>query len=212
MLTRAEQRFFAEELALHEAKYLAGANPRQQSGFGRDEGDWDRFRRPVVASIEMDGSFLDIGCANGLLMESVVAWARADGHAVEPYGLDISARLAAIARQRLPQWSERVFVGNALFWEPPIQFDFVRTELVYVPSSRRREYVERLLERFVTPGGRLIVCSYGSSRPEGARAELLVDELRDWRLPIHRVDDVSSAEHGFVITRVVSVLHRAAQQ
>jgi 2-polyprenyl-3-methyl-5-hydroxy-6-metoxy-1,4-benzoquinol methylase len=28
------------------------------------------------------GSFLDIGCARGLLMESVVAWAREDGHGV----------------------------------------------------------------------------------------------------------------------------------
>lgn len=50
----------------------------------------------------------------------------------------------------------------------------------------------------------------GSSRPEGARAELLVDELRDWGLAIHRVDDVVSPEHGFVITRVVSVAHVAA--
>ena len=206
MLTPAEERFFVEEQALHEAKYLAGTNPRQQSGFGRDERDWERFRRPVARAIESDGSFLDIGCANGLLMESVVAWAREDGHVVEPYGLDISEKLVALARQRLPQWRERIFVGNALSWEPPARFDFVRTELVYVPHSRRREYAERLLERFVAPGGRLLVCSYGSSRPEGARAELLVDELRGWGLVIHRVDDVTSAEHGFVITRVVSVV------
>jgi SAM-dependent methyltransferase len=205
MLTPAEERFFAEELALHEAKYLAGANPRQQSGFGRDERDWERFRRPVVAPIDRDGTFLDVGCANGLLMESVAAWAREDGHRVEPYGLDISAKLAELARRRLPWWRERIFTGNALFWEPPLRFDFVRTELVYVPGTLRRRYAERLLERFVAPGGRLLVCAYGSSRPEGARAEPLVDELRGWGLPIHRVDDAVSPEHGFVITRVVSV-------
>jgi SAM-dependent methyltransferase len=210
MLTSAEKRFFVDALALHERKYLAGANPRQQSGFGRDERDWERFRRPIVAPIETDGSFLDIGCANGLLMESVVTWAREDGHVVEPYGLDISEKLAELARQRLPHWRERIFVGNALCWEPPARFDFVRTELVYVPDTLRRQYTERLLERFVAPGGRLILCSYGSSRPEGARAELLVDELRDWRLSIHRVDDVASLEHGFVITRVVSVARGAA--
>ena len=203
MLTRTERRFFVEELALHEAKYLAGTNPRQQSGFGRDERDWERFRRPIVEAIEADGSFLDVGCANGLLMESVVAWAREGGHLVEPYGLDISGRLAELARRRLPHWRDRIFVGNALFWEPPVQFDFVRTELVYVPNARRREYTERLLERFVAPGGRLLVCAYGSSRPEGACAELLVDELRGWGLPVHRVDDAVSLEQGFVITRVV---------
>jgi SAM-dependent methyltransferase len=206
MLTPAEERFFAEELAFHEAKYLAGTNPRQQSGFGRDEGDWERFRRPILAAIESDGSFLDIGCANGLLMESVVRWGREDGHVIEPYGLDISERLVELARDRLPAWRERIFVGNALFWEPPARFDFVRTELVYVPGTLRRQYGERLLERFLTPRGRLIVCSYGSSRLEGARAELLVDEIRDWGFSILRVEDALSPEHGFVITRVVTMV------
>lgn len=205
MLTKAEKDFFVQEQLLHEAKYLAGANPRQQSGFDRDARDWERFRRPVVALIDKSGSFLDIGCANGLLMESVVGWARDAGHRVEPFGLDISAKLAELARRRLPPWSDRIFVGNALFWKPPIRFDFVRTELVYVPPSRRREYAQRLLERFVAPEGRLIICSYGSSRLEGERAELLVDEMRGWGVAIHRVEDVVSPEHGFVITRAVSV-------
>jgi SAM-dependent methyltransferase len=212
MLTRAEEQFFVEEQALHEAKYLAGTNSRQQSGFGRDADDWERFRRPITAPVESDGSFLDIGCANGLLMESIVEWAREDGHLIEPYGLDISEKLLELARQRLSPWRDRLFVGNALLWDPPARFDFVRTELVYVPNSRRREYTERILDRFVAPGGRLIVCSYGSSRPERARAEPLVDELRDWGLPIHRVDDVLSPEHGFVITLVVSVRRDEAGQ
>ena len=205
MLTHGEKDFFAREQALHETRYLAGSNPREQSGFGRDALDWERFRRPVVAPIDRDGTFLDIGCANGLLMESIVAWARKRGHLVEPFGLDISERLAEFARRRLPDWRDRIFVGNALVWEPPFRFDFVRTELVYVPPARRREYAERLRERFLAPGGRLIVCSYGSSRPEGDRAEILVDEIRAWGLPVDRVDVAVSPEFGFVITRVVSV-------
>lgn len=206
MLTAAEKHYFVEQQAFHEASYLAGTNPRQQAGFGRDERDWERFRRAVVAPIETDGSFLDIGCANGLLMESVVTWAQQNGHVIEPYGIDISEPLAQLARQRLPRWRDRIFVGNALFWEPPMQFDFVRTELVYVPASLRRKYTERLLERVVAPGGLLIVCSYGSSRPEGTRAEPLVDEMRAWGIAIHRIEDVVNSEHGFVITRVVSLV------
>jgi SAM-dependent methyltransferase len=213
MLTNDEVRYFQDERALHERMYLAGTNPRQQSGFGRDERDWERFRRLVVAPVQMNGAFLDIGCANGLLMESVSEWTREEGYAIEPYGLDISAKLVALARQRLPKWSSRIFIGNALFWNPPKRFEYVRTEMVYVPPSRRRKYIKRLLEVFVAPRGRLIVCSYGSSRPEGIRAEPLIDEIRDWGLTVDGVHDVRSPEHGFVITRVVAIAPgRAAQQ
>jgi hypothetical protein len=100
-------------------------------------------------------------------------------------------------------WADRMFVGNAMYWVPPFRFDFVRTELVYVPDHRRRAYVERLLECFLAPLGRLIICSYGSSRPEGIRAEPLLDEIAAWGIEVTGVDDVVSQEHGFVITRAV---------
>jgi SAM-dependent methyltransferase len=195
--------WFERLKALLESKYLAGTNARQQSGFGRDAQDWERYRRPIVDAIHRDGTFLDIGCANGLLMESVAQWAREQGYAIQPYGLDLSDALAALARERLGAWRERIFVGNALSWEPPHPFTFARTELVYVPPSCRRDYVERLLDRVVAPGGRLIVCSYGSTRPEGARAELIVDELDQWGIPYAGVTDAVHSDHGFVITRVV---------
>ena len=205
MLTEEESHFFDDQLVLHEAKYLAGTNPRQQSGFGRDERDWERYRRVVTAPIDRDGTFLDIGCANGLLMESAAEWAAADGHRVEPYGVDISPKLAELARRRLPHWRDRIFVGNALMWVPPFRFDFVRTELVYVPTQLRRRYAQRLLADVVAPRGCLLVCAYGSSRPEGSRAELLVDEFQSWGLPVASVHDVVSDVHGFVVTRVVAL-------
>ena len=86
-----------------------------------------------------------------------------------------------------------------------MEFDYVRTKLMYVPEDLRREFAERLLERFVAPGGRLIVCSYGSSRPEGPRAEPLVEEITAWGLHVDGLHEVTSPEHGFVITRVVSI-------
>jgi hypothetical protein len=205
MLTSDEERYFRDQQSLHERKYLLGENPRQQSGFSRDETDWRRFRQAVVEPVSNSGTFLDIGCATGALMESVVCWAGEGGYRLEPYGLDISAKLAELARVRLPHWRDRIFVGNALFWDSPARFDFVRTELVYVPRTRRREYVERLLEHVVASDGRLIVCSYGSSRPEGLRAEILIDEIEGWGIPIEGVYDTVSQEHGFVITRVVSI-------
>ena len=60
-------------------KIQISSKPRQQSGFGRDAKDWQRYRRCVAAPIQGDGTFLDIGCASGLLMEDVVRWAKEDG-------------------------------------------------------------------------------------------------------------------------------------
>jgi SAM-dependent methyltransferase len=156
-----DAQWFAEMAAIFEAAYLAGDNPREQSGFGGDEARWEAGRRPIADAIDRDGTFLDIGCASGHLLESLVDWTP---HRIELYGLDLAPALVELARRRLPQSADRIFLGNALTWEPPLRFDFVRTELVYVPDARRRAFVERLLSHVVTPGGRLILSGYGSPR------------------------------------------------
>jgi SAM-dependent methyltransferase len=142
----------------YEEAYLPARSVYGGSGHSGDAASWEAVRRPLVEAIDRDGTVLDVGCANGLLMESVVEWSR---WRVEPYGLDHSEKLAALARDRLPSWRDRIFVGEALTWEPPHRFDFVRTELVYVAAADRRSLVERFLERVVAPGGRLLVCGYG---------------------------------------------------
>jgi SAM-dependent methyltransferase len=150
--------------------YLAATTPQGGSGHSGTAGDWDYSRGLVADAIDCPGTFLDVGCANGLLMESVVRWSP---HAIEPYGLDIASELAALARARYPQWADRVFVGNALGFRPPRTFDFVRTGLEYVPRPRRRALVTWLLEHVVAPGGRLIVGKYNELRDAHAtEAEL----------------------------------------
>ena len=162
-------------MAEDERQYLAAADARGQSGFRGDAARWERARRPMLEAVHRPGTFLDVGCANGLLMESVHAWSNGE---LEPYGLDVSERLVALARSRLPHWADRIYVGDALTWTPPRRFDFVRSELVYAPPERRAELVEGLLE-LVAPGGRLILCSYGSRR-SGQPLEPLGDLVRGW--------------------------------
>lgn len=86
-------------------------------------------------------------------------------------------------------------------WHPPFRFDFVRTELEYVPRNRLRELVERLLGEFLAPGGRLILCSYGSSRRPDPGAEPVGEILDGWNY-----DAAGESEgidtNGGVITRV----------
>ena len=73
-------------------------------------------------------------------MASMAAWG-----GVEPYGVDISPELVQVARRRLPRWADRIWVGNALHWQPPRRFDVIRTGLEYVPRPRRPELLHHLL-------------------------------------------------------------------
>jgi SAM-dependent methyltransferase len=162
---------------LLEEHYLRAPTPEGQSGKLGTAADWELARRVVVRPIDHDGTFLDLGCANGLLMESVHRWAAADGRHVEPYGLDLSERLVALARSRLPLWHDRFFVGDALTWSPPRRFDFVHTMADLVPGRRRPEWLARVLRDVVAPGGRLIVRGYAG----------IGDQLRAWSLPVSGV-------------------------
>ena len=157
--------------------YLSADTPWGQSGKSGDVRSWDYARSLVCDAIHKDGSFLDVGCANGFLMECVKRWAALRGRIVDPYGLDISVELADFARSRLPAWATRIHTGNVLTWQPPRRFNFVRTGLEYVLPQRRRELLQRLLGKFLVEDGRLIVGTYYG---ESHGPDLLEKELSDW--------------------------------
>lgn len=155
--------------------YLAG-DVRRGSGHTGTAEDWE-YSRGIVAELVDDDralTFLDIGCANGLLMESIVRWRPR----VEPYGLEISPELAARARERLPHWADRIFVGNALGWQAPRRFDVVRTGLEYVPPPRRRDLVAHLLAMTDL----LIIGKYNEEVADRA----IERDLRTWGFDIER--------------------------
>ncbi len=122
--------------------YLAARTPWEGSGKQGSAEDWEYARNHLVDAIVGDGSFLDVGCANGYLLECLPRWTP---HLIDRYGLDIAPELVELARRRLPDLADRLFTGNALRWTPPHRFTYVRTGLEYVPRHRRRELVERLL-------------------------------------------------------------------
>jgi len=157
-----DETFYRDGQRLTEASYLRGRSPQGGSGFGGTAAEWRSSRSQICQAVDRDGTFLDVGCANGHLMESVGAWCGERGLRVEPYGLDLSSGLAAEARRRLPRWADRVWVGNALDWVAPDgrRFDFVHTLLDLVPRERVPEMLAHQLGRLVAPGGRLLVSNY----------------------------------------------------
>jgi hypothetical protein len=128
----SEATWYSDVSAVLTSDYLAFTDPYWQSGVQGDAQHWRQARKIIVSALDRDGTFLDVGCANGLLMESVARWAHKRGLVTEPFGLDISPQLAAQAKLRLPQWAERIFTANVITWERPRRVDFVRTGLEYV--------------------------------------------------------------------------------
>ena len=184
-----------------EDAYLPAPTPQGQSGTSGDADHWERRRRVIAEAIHHDGTFLDVGCANGLLMETLPAWALSRGYQIEPHGLDISPKLADLARQRLPAWADRIHVGNAVTWIPPRRYDFVRTELVYVPPGREPSLISHLLEHVVAPGGRLILCAY---RPRGETdAAQIGEQLHSWGWTPAGEAVAPDTVRGGIATRVV---------
>ena len=171
-----EPGWHAAVAALVEPTYLAAATPQGQSGYSGDEAEWEQARRLVLDAMDTGGAFLDVGCANGLLMESVHEWGRSDGHAIEPYGVEISDALADLARTRCPQWADRIWTANALGWRPPRRFDYVRTGLEYAPEPQRPDLVRHLLEHVVAPGGRLVLGVVNEEKGSDRQAR----SLRGW--------------------------------
>jgi SAM-dependent methyltransferase len=195
--------WFAANQTLLETAYLAAEQPWQQSGFGlhtpRTYAAWEAHRKLIADGVERPGTFLDVGCANGFLLECVVRWTAERGIAVEPYGLDLSEKLVALARARLPAAANHLFVGNAWGWSPPHPFDYVATALEYVPDALQAAYVARLLQAFVSPGGRLLVVGY---RGRGAAERYLFVDHRLTQLGFAPKDVKSGWWDGEEKTRV----------
>lgn len=165
-MTRLPADFLAEAAALEDA-YLQSADPIRQSGFGGGPERWRAERSPILDAVTRDvpdgqADLLDIGCANGYLAECLVEWAAERGVSLTPHGIDIGPKLIAEAKRRLPRFADNFHVANGWDWQPDRRFGYVYTLSDVVPPDMLAEYVGRLLERLVEPGGRLIVGSYGS--------------------------------------------------
>ncbi|MFC2070831.1 class I SAM-dependent methyltransferase [Chloroflexota bacterium] len=184
---RLEKWFFSLKQEL-ETAYLLYEDPKKQSGFSSTEEYWVACRKPVADCIDKSGTFLDIGCANGYLLECIMNWTGERGIAITPFGLDLSEKLVELAIERLPEYSDNFYAGNAWSWDAPMKYDYARTELVYVPNELQKEYIERILNNYLTEHGKLLIALYRNrSTP--------VDE--PW-------DEVKVREWGFEVTRQVS--------
>ena len=162
-----------------ETAYLKNEKPWERSGFYISENAWVACRKPIADCVEKSGSFLDIGCANGYLLECVLRWTAEKGLVAIPYGIDLSEKLVNLAKKRLPKYSENFCTGNGFFWKNPVKFDYIRTELVYVPDDYRQQYLGRIIALYLTEDGKLLVTQY-RNRKESVETPWFDRILRGW--------------------------------
>jgi SAM-dependent methyltransferase len=182
---------FMRRLEALEESFLHEEDPIRQSGFGGGPLRWRAEGEPILDAIESDGDLLDVGCANGYLLECLVAWGRERGLALRPFGLDRGPRLIGLARRRFGGLASSFYTANAWQWDPPGRFRYVYSLYDCVPVEYLEEYAYRLLGRVVAAGGRLIMGAYGS-RSRGERPFPIAESLRSIGL------EVAGTSHGGV--------------
>jgi hypothetical protein len=136
---------YYQRLKALEDDYLSHDDPLRQSGFGGGSINWRNKRGIVLEAITGDGTFLDVGCANGYLLECLASWADEGG-----------------------MWADQFFVGDIWDWSPPRQFHYVSTRYVFrtdtsqcclIDSSRRSWHREGDLSCDVTTKRRRMDCA-----------------------------------------------------
>jgi len=153
---------FTEMLDELARSYLTETDPMRGSGFGGGDDRWRSEREPLLDGVVGDGHIVDVGCANGYLLECLMLWGRERGLRLTPHGVDRSRPLIERARARLPQFAENLHVCDAWMWVPPRRYDYVYALYDCVPLEYLAEYLSRLFVGAVADGGRLIVGAYGS--------------------------------------------------
>ncbi len=177
MTNKADREAYFREVELTIRDYYLAdpSNPYRQSGKTGGAEHWETTRCCIAEAVNADGDYLDLGCANGLLLESLVGWCAGRGYTITPHGVDFVPELIDLAKQRLPAYAANFHVANTFFWQSPQRYRFVQLLLDAVPPADEHAYVARALHEIVAAPGRLIVSVYGQGT--SATPEVAVESL-----------------------------------
>jgi SAM-dependent methyltransferase len=182
--------------------YIKYKEPWKQAGFLLGQEEWELCKKPIAECIEKPGTFLDIGCSNGYLLESILKW---NSFSIIPYGIDLSLKLIELAKARFPQFSPNFFVANAPDWSSSVHFDYVRTDLDSVLADSQEQYLHKVLNSYVALNGRLLLTEYRSKK-DSAKTPWINEKIEKWDFCI--IDQKSAAIENTELTRVLVITHR----
>lgn len=195
-----------ESIHILEAAYLRHRDPIKQSGFSGGPDRWRIERSPLLDAVDGDGEFLDLGCANGYLLQSVVGWASERGIDLTPYGIDLNPRLLQEAIRRFRDQADHFWVANAWRWLPPRRFRWVYAIWDLVPIEFLPQLAFHLLEHVVARDGALVFGAYGS-KSEDRPSVTIGDVLRASGLPVSGISQGGELPSGGPVTRFAWIKH-----
>lgn len=190
-----------------EAAYLSHEDPILQSGFGGGAERWRAERSPLLEAMDGDGEFLDLGCANGFLLESVVEWAQERGIKLDPFGVDLNALLIQEAIRRFPDAAHHFWVANAWGWLPPRRFRWIYAIWDLVPNEMIPTLARHMLLNAVRDDGALIFGAYGS-KSENTPPLKIADVMIADGLPVSGEAEGGELPSGGPITRFAWINRR----
>ncbi len=124
--------------------------------------------------MDRDGSWLDVGCANGFLLATFRCGAPSVASRSSRTGSNSFLASAEMARALHQGLAERIWTGSVMHWSPPRRFTYVTALEDQVPPTRLGDLVARLVDVYLEPGGRLIISAYANN---DAAPRDLFDEL-----------------------------------
>ena len=157
----SETVFFNLESEASAIAYTYRDQPWAQSGHSGNAFTYRFKKMLVLEAVDKSGTFLDIGSANGYLIECLDNWSKNSCVQVEFFGLEISKELTELSKKRVPRLKDNFFNGNVFTWQPPFKFDFVYTMIIPdLPDYLHEKLIRLLFSDYVKPSGRLILGEY----------------------------------------------------
>lgn len=158
-----EDQYSPDELG----KHISEANS------GGDYDHWKSIRHFITEAIHKNGTFLDVGCANGFLMRCLLDWSE---HAVTPFGIDNRPDAITLAKKLLPDHADNFQcmsgddLNNHETLNLPRRYDFVYRNYWRrgdVDSAEHiNDIVADLLEHIHSDGRLILGVYWGSSHSE----------------------------------------------
>ncbi len=137
--------------------------------------------RAFVAEVDKDGTALDLGCGNGLMLKYLML---TSGYKLIPYGVDFMELSIKQAKEIIhPQYKTNFITGNVInysFDKGPFSFIFV--PLHHICPDDRKEYLNKI-KKSCQKNGKIIFYEYTDAlNAEGQEWIGAYPELKHWKI------------------------------